>query len=229
MRFAHLVAVVASVVLVPSAISAERPPVKLACAKNVPSFRDAEMLFDVAGAHSVIVTFVAKRPSTADIDRALRDCLAQAIRVDGSKDIVTAPLFRAREGANPDNDEDLRPYGILSNLVYIASNKSITVHKLEPIKAGAVAKKADTVQKNDAGAMQFAARTCMKAVKERLHDPSSAQFPEPHETFVESNKTGGYLVQFEGRAKNAFGALRLGVWECRVDKSYGVSSFKQIR
>ena len=83
------------------------------------------------GIYTLNVSFIMKRPTVKDIDHALRECLAMAIKQDGSKDIFVTPWFRRSEKDNPNDDAMLNPYGSLTNLVYEASTKSIKIHKLE--------------------------------------------------------------------------------------------------
>ncbi len=75
---------------------------------------------------------------------------------------------------------------------------------------------------------------CMKLTRSTLNDPDSAQFDAlsaPRE--IKALKGGIYRVRFQGRAKNAFGALMLGTFECGVilGKTGGVTAFspRQIR
>ena len=83
------------------------------------------------GIYTLNVSFIVKRPAVKDIDHALRECLAMAVKQDGSKDILVTPWFRRSEKDNPNDDAMLSPYGSLANLIYEASTKSIKIHKLE--------------------------------------------------------------------------------------------------
>lgn len=83
------------------------------------------------GIYMLNVSFIVKRPAVKDIDHALRECLALAVKQDGSKDILVTPWFRKSEKDNPNDDAMLNPYGSLTNLIYEASTKSIKIHKLE--------------------------------------------------------------------------------------------------
>lgn len=65
------------------------------------------------------------------IDKTLRECLAVAIKLDDKKDILASPWFRPIQGANPNDDENLNPYGILKYISYTASSKSVGVHSIE--------------------------------------------------------------------------------------------------
>ena len=83
------------------------------------------------GIYTLNVSFIVKRPAVKDIDHALRECLAMAVKQDGSKDILVTPWLRKSEKDNPNDDAMLSPYGSLTNLIYEASTKSIKIHKLE--------------------------------------------------------------------------------------------------
>lgn len=66
-----------------------------------------------------------------------------------------------------------------------------------------------------------AATACMMMVEKSLNDPSSADFPRASEAAVKDEGNGRFHVQFKGRAKNAFGALVLQVFDCELNKADG--------
>jgi hypothetical protein len=114
--------------------NAAEPPITLYCARDVPGFPDAEIRLNVHGSHVVNVIFMGVRPSRAQADRALRDCLNTAIKLDGSRDILTSLWHRDRERGSSSGDELLQPYGPLTNLVYKASSKTVVLQKLKPVR-----------------------------------------------------------------------------------------------
>jgi len=58
---------------------------------------------------------------------------------------------------------------------------------------------------------------CQQFVKDKLHDPSAAEFDDYKSFPVEFiKKRGVYKVQVHLRARNAFNALRSGVFECET-------------
>lgn len=74
-----------------------------------------------------------------------------------------------------------------------------------------------------AGDELTALAACMDLVKLKLNDPDSAQFdpfnPKTPRTIKQLSKgpiTTQYKVRFQGRAKNGFGALMMGTFECLV-------------
>lgn len=60
--------------------------------------------------YTVDVTFVGRSPSNEDVDRLLRECLAIAVKRDGSKDILASPWMRKRSTAPERDDDLLHPY-----------------------------------------------------------------------------------------------------------------------
>lgn len=53
---------------------------------------------------------------------------------------------------------------------------------------------------------------CTEILKKSAHDPSSVEI----EGAVTYPVDGLYVVSITGRARNGFGALRLGQWECKI-------------
>jgi hypothetical protein len=56
---------------------------------------------------------------------------------------------------------------------------------------------------------------CKQFVEKSLHDPRDAQLEWTRATFGRTN-AGDHVVQFRGRAKNAYGALRLSTFQCVI-------------
>lgn len=95
----------------------------------------AEMKFDLGGAHQVNITYIGKRPARAQIARALRACLGQAIKIDGSKDIAAAAWFRAHPGDPEMKDVPLHPFGgPQTYLAYQAATRSVSIVSLKRSK-----------------------------------------------------------------------------------------------
>ena len=113
------------------ALSGEQT-VKLYCARDVAGLPDSEMTLSLHGPHFVRVTFVGARPSNGQADRALRDCLQTAIKLDGSRDIFAAAWYRNGEPARSNGPELLQPYGPSMQVVYRASSKTVALRKVTP-------------------------------------------------------------------------------------------------
>jgi len=82
------------------------------------------------GIFTLNVSYIARAPSNRQVDLDLRDCMASAIRRDGSKDILANAWLRKRAGADPNDDDMLNPYGILTNLIYESRTKTMQVKKM---------------------------------------------------------------------------------------------------
>ena len=136
MRWRQWTAVTVTVALSAPALSDERT-VKLYCARDVAGFLDSEMTLSPHGPHFVRVTFVRVYPSNGQADRALRDCLQTAIKLDGSRDILAAAWYRNLEPGHSNEPELLRPYGSLMQLVYRASSKTVALRKVTSAPPGA--------------------------------------------------------------------------------------------
>jgi hypothetical protein len=112
---------------------AKPPTINLQCGK-LPSFEsERKDLSKVSGAgdiYNIDVTFIAKKPGNKQIDKILRECLAEAIKLDNSKDILATAWYRPKQGANPNDDEMIDPYGALKYISFTASTKSVAVHSI---------------------------------------------------------------------------------------------------
>jgi hypothetical protein len=60
---------------------------------------------------------------------------------------------------------------------------------------------------------------CREFVKRSLHDPDSAEFEDHRTYWAEKRRGGTYVVQVRVRARNAFNALRAGVFECTARRA----------
>jgi hypothetical protein len=133
--FAVTLAVAAS-----SPALAKKPPTNpLRCGKvpNVESEAERQYLDKASGGgdiYSIFLTYIGKKPTNKQLDAALRDCLAVAIKIDGSKDILATAWYRPKRGANPYDDDQLNPYGAIQFISYTASTKTIGVHSLPTMK-----------------------------------------------------------------------------------------------
>jgi len=115
---------------------AKPPTINLKCGKllNYKVESERQDLSKVSGAgdiYNINVTFIAKKPNNKQIDKILRECLAEAIKLDNTKDILATAWYRPKQGANPNDDDNLSIYGNWKFISYTASTKSIAVHKLE--------------------------------------------------------------------------------------------------
>ena len=129
--------VLGSILLVLATLASAKPPtMKLDCAKvsNFKTEAERQYLSGASGGgdiYSLNITFINKRPSDKLIDKTLRECLAIATKLDNKKDILATAWFRPVQGANPDDDENLNPYGVLKFISYTASTKSISVRSIQ--------------------------------------------------------------------------------------------------
>ena len=74
-----------------------------------------------------------------------------------------------------------------------------------------------------------AVQTCQFAIMASMHDPKSAEFPGVSRSYREL-KNGIYTTQVQVRGRNAFNALRLATYECRVSEKTGkLISIKQVQ
>jgi hypothetical protein len=55
---------------------------------------------------------------------------------------------------------------------------------------------------------------CREFLTRALNDPDSAKFDPSSRWYTEREKNGTILVQPRARAKNAYGAMIYGVWDC---------------
>lgn len=81
--------------------------------------------------NTVDLTFIGKKPSNKQIDKALRACAATAIKRDASRDILVSAWSRKRAGAPAKNDIPLHPHGSMKYLSYEASSKTVAVRKIK--------------------------------------------------------------------------------------------------
>lgn len=81
--------------------------------------------------NTVDVTFIGKKPSNKQIDKALRACAATAVKRDASRDILISAWFRKRAGTPAKNDTPLHPHGSMKYLSYEASSKTVAVRKIK--------------------------------------------------------------------------------------------------
>lgn len=70
---------------------------------------------------------------------------------------------------------------------------------------------------------------CLITVKKSLHDPASADIPSTRTWPAVDDDDGTVLVQSTLRARNGFGAMRTGVWACRVQIVKGGAVVRKIK
>lgn len=75
----------------------------------------------------VNVVFVGKSPPAREIDRILRDCVAAAVRRDGTRDILASPWLRKKAGDRHSSDELLHPYDGMQYLAYDARSRTTAI------------------------------------------------------------------------------------------------------
>jgi hypothetical protein len=81
--------------------------------------------------YSLDVTFIGKAPSTAQVDKILRQCAAAAAKRGPSKEFLVSGWLRKRPHDNPNDDDLLHPYGSLKYLSYDPKSKSVGVHDMK--------------------------------------------------------------------------------------------------
>ena len=106
---------------------------QLYCARDVASFRDAEMRLRDKPPHILNVTFIGTLPAKTTLDHALRDCLATAIKLDASTDILVLGWHRSRAESSL---ERLNLYEQGLQLFYRGARKSVGLQKPTPAGAG---------------------------------------------------------------------------------------------
>ena len=79
---------------------------------------------------------------------------------------------------------------------------------------------------------QSASGACMQFIKQVLNDPDSAEFSNSSESVVSETAPNQWTVQREVRAKNAFNAIRLSNFECKMTfdgTTWRASSVNEIK
>lgn len=112
------------------------PTIPLDCGKvaSIKSEAERQYLDKASGGgdiYNVNLTYIGQKPSNKQVDSALRNCLAVAVKMDGSKDILATAWYRSKAGNRPNDDDMLNPYGGMKYISYTASKKSIAVHELK--------------------------------------------------------------------------------------------------
>jgi hypothetical protein len=113
-----------------AAAKAPSHPLQCGSAGSIKPLAEIQLVPD-QNIFNVQLTYVAKKPPSQDIDKALRDCLAVAAKKDGTKDILATAWLRKRAGDKPNDDDMLNPYGGMKYISYKASDKSISVRELK--------------------------------------------------------------------------------------------------
>ena len=108
---------------------AKPPTVPLQCGiSNGAVIAERQYLSAASGGgdiYNVMVTFTGKKPSNAKAEAALRECIAEAIKKDGPKDVLATAWFRGKLNASESDDEMLHPFGTIKFISYTASTKKL--------------------------------------------------------------------------------------------------------
>jgi hypothetical protein len=120
---------------------------------------------------------------------------------------------------------------IEENAAQRAQDGAARAAKLSPADKAAedrrlAAAKAAEQREREEGTMAYA---CKEWVRKSLHDPGSAEFEQP---FAFERAAKFNRVQVKVRARNAFNAMRLSTFECRIRRSGGelvLLSLQEIR
>lgn len=111
------------------------PIITLKCV-NVSGYKtEAERQFLSAASgggdiYNINLTFIGKKPSKSLIDKALRECLQVAIKLDNRKDILANAWYRVSTKSNPYDDDNISPYGSLKYISYTAAKKTIDINSI---------------------------------------------------------------------------------------------------
>lgn len=167
------------------------PPVSVECGKISGFKSEAEYQYMGQGwgggdTYDVNLTYIGKKPSAKQLDTALKDCLAFAVKKDSRKDILATAYYRKREGAAPLDDD------VLKTSVYTSPKTPVEVEKL---------KARDEKDKRNVR-MSFAALGATQ-LKNSSKDPDSFQLKS---LYLAPDGTACYTY----RAKNSFNALLEG-------------------
>lgn len=108
-------------------------------------------------------------------------------------------------------------FGLSFLAIFIGAfmGKSISLPPPNPVQ---------TVAKKDSPTdpLPFLAQKCVEGIRRVLHDPESAQLPDPMSEysakFAKNVSGNNYAIQFEFRAKNGFNAIRVSTAECKWKK-----------
>lgn len=98
---------------------------------------------------------------------------------------------------------------VLAAIVLVASN---IMESLNPRPVNVASTKPVFTESSAIGA-------CRNFIEQSLHDPDSAEFSPSNEAGVEKHTGGVWVVLRSVRAKNAFNATRMAVFECRMQES----------
>jgi len=131
MTIARAVVLGAALVLPLTATAAKTaaPSAPIECGKT-PGFQvEAEITNrDIS---ALYVTFIGKKPTNKQAEKALRECLDVVIKRDASRDILTTAWFRKRVAASKYGDDQIDPFGPRTYLSYTAATEKIEVTKLK--------------------------------------------------------------------------------------------------
>lgn len=112
---------------------AKPPSIPLQCGKlNGALTAERQFLSAASGGgdiYNVMVTFAGKKPSNAKAEAALRECIAEAVKKDGSKDVLATAWFRGKLSASESDDEMLHPFGPIKFISYTASTKKVVIRE----------------------------------------------------------------------------------------------------
>lgn len=89
----------------------------------------------------------------------------------------------------------------------------------------------EAAEKAESDSAMAAKYLCRTSLKRSLNDPDSVKWDESPGWHYERQSDGTILLQPRARARNAFGAYVLGVWECVVlpeGENVRLISLKQI-
>lgn len=128
---------VAVFLLVATSVQAKPPTIPLDCGKASAAVAERQYLDAASGGgniYNVMVTFTGKKPANPKVEAALRECIAVAIKKDGSKDVLATAWFKQRAGASDNDDDQINPFGGMKYISYTAATKTVAVHELKLTK-----------------------------------------------------------------------------------------------
>jgi hypothetical protein len=112
-----------------SAATKPSRPIPIECGKTTGFQVESEIINQEIT--MLYVTFIGKKPSNKQAEKALRECLDVAVKKDATKDILPTAWFRKNPRANQYDDDQINPFGAWTYLSYTASTKKIEVKEIK--------------------------------------------------------------------------------------------------
>jgi hypothetical protein len=111
---------------------AKPPSIPLDCGKASGAEAQRQYLDKASGGgdiYSILVLFTCQRPAPAKVEAVLRECIATALKLDGTKDVLATA--RLRKSPADTNKISISPFKGAQYISYTASQKTVAVHDIE--------------------------------------------------------------------------------------------------